>query len=715
MGAVLAFKGGDSAPVRTTDPVDAMYTGLAESIADFKIKTAQVDLSKAIRRSLIDDVPLAAEAPTGIGKTLAYLIGGLAAQQTLKSRGIELPLVVATGTVALQDQIIRNDIPKLVEAGSVGPHDFVLLKGRGRYFCPLNAERFIGDAEGSFQVDMFETNMGDLDLEDARIEALPMLAEFLDGRWEGEFDSWERGKVAALTRTMTSATSDTCLGRTCPHAERCPFRMSRRRAAESPIVVINHDLLLLDLAAAREAALGTDAAEVLPLDQYLLVVDEAHHLPEKSLEHLKSSVVFEKVNESLSSIAEWIDLAYKFPEVVARLAEKGLKMDELSVEPAREALTRLAQQSSELEVDESGYRIFLDGSLPDDLAASCLDLAMVLQAMGQAFSGAGETLKSSKIAERHPRLAMVIYGLAAQASAKASEFNRAGETLMKLASPSAERGCWSKPGVTIEASPIEAGAGLTELLWDSPRARTVMVSATLRDFDSLAHFRKECGFPENGYELILPYVFDYKASHLQVVSLQAPPTFAELDSWVAELESVLPSHIDPNEGTLILFQSKDLLNRLKPAVERVHPGGLWQDGTVSASVLKDIHRKRILEEGRGSYMSGLATMAEGMDLPGKLCTHVIIIKLPFSVPNDPLSQLRRARHTGSSYFGQQVLPAVLRKLNQQIGRLLRRETDRGRVTIFDSRLLTKGYGRKLLRALPPFSLNVQPTQGPTGR
>lgn len=714
MGAVLAFPGGDSAPERSKDPIEAAYADLAGAIPNFKIKPEQVDLSKAIRRSLIDNVPLAAEAPTGIGKTLAYLIGGLAAQHALQSRGTDLPLVVATGTVALQDQIIANDLPKLVEAGAVNPHDFVLLKGRGRYFCPLNAERFIGEAEAAFQVDMFDTNMGSLDLEDARIEAMPMLAEFLDGRWAGEFDSWERGKVSSLGRTMTSATSETCLGRTCPHAERCPFRASRRRAAESPIVVINHDLLLLDLASARESALGGDAAEVLPLDEYLLVIDEAHHLPEKALEHMKASVVFEKTHADLTGVAEWVDLAYKFPELVSRLEEKGLRMDELSVEPAREALNRLAQASAALEVDDSGYRIFMDGSLPDDLATASLDLAMVLQGLGNAFSSAGEALKSSRIPDRYPRLAMVVYGLAAQASAKAADFNRAGETLLKLASPSADRGCWSKPGVTIEASPIEAAAGLTELLWNSPRARTVMVSATLRDFDSLAHFRKECGFPEGGYEMILPYVFDYKASHLQVVTLQAPPSYSEIDAWVSELESVLPCHIDPGEGTLILFQSKDLLNRLRPAVERVHPGGLWQDGSVSASVLKETHRRRILEENRGSYLVGLATMAEGMDLPGKLCTHVIIVKLPFSVPSDPLSQLRRARFTGN-YFGQQVLPAVLRKLNQQIGRLLRRETDRGRVTIFDSRLVSEGYGRKLLGALPPFTLRVAPLRPRQGR
>jgi ATP-dependent DNA helicase DinG len=687
-----------------------MYSGLAAVISDFKIKPGQVDLSKAIRRALIDNVPLVAEAPTGIGKTLAYLIGGLAAQQSLKSRGIELPLVIATGTVALQDQIVSNDIPKLVEAGAVGPHDFVVLKGRGRYFCPLNAERFVGDAKAAFQVDMFDTNMGDLDLEDARIEALPMVAEFLDGRWSGEFDSWERGKVSQLARTMTSATAETCLGRTCPHAERCPFRVSRRRAAESPIVVINHDLLLLDLAAARAAALSGEGAEVLPLGQYLLVIDEAHHLPEKSLEHLKSSIVFSKLDGSLSAVAEWVDLAYKFTEVVSRLEEKGLRMDALSIEPVREALIALREASAAQDADESGYRIFIDGSLPETLSAACLDLSMVLQALGQAFGVAAEALKSSKIAERHPRLATVVYGLAAQASAKAAEFNRDGEILMKLASPSADRGCWTQPGVSIEASPIEAATGLTELLWESPRARPVMVSATLRDFGSLAHFRKESGFPANGYEMILPYAFDYSSSHLQIVTLQAPPTYSEIEAWTAELETVLPSHINPAEGTLILFPSRELLTRLRPALDRAHPGGLWQDGSVSASVLKDMHRKRILEEGRGSYLAGLATMAEGMDLPGKLCTHVVIVKLPFSVPNDPLSQLRRARFTEGSYFNQQVLPAVLRKLNQQVGRLLRRETDRGRITIFDSRLVTTGYGRKLLRALPPFSVQVKPAK-----
>lgn len=675
------------------------YRALAENIRDFRIKPEQVELSRAICRAMVSDVPLAAEAPTGIGKTLAYLIGSLAAQRELAARGQDMPIVVATGTVALQSQIMDNDLPKLVEAGLMRADEARLLKGRARYFCPLAAERLVGNRDVDLQYGLFEQEAREIEF--TRAAAIPLLDDFLSGEWGGSFDGYPL-PVRREVRSATSATADTCLGQGCPHLESCPYKLSRKQASTALLVVANHDLLLLDLEGHRKAMQDDDAgSEVLPCQNYLLVIDEAHHLPEKALETQKSVVDFLEIRALLAKVDGWVDAAFSIQEISNRLIDTGVNPGMLGTGDVSNDLEALASFTLTLEADESGARLFNGGELPNELVSKSMDLAMSAVTLGTLMDRAGKVLKSSKLADRMPRLAAVVHGLVASGLGLGGELSSAGEAAQSAVNARIGHGYWSKPGRTVESSPLHPGPGLSELLWESSRCRPALVSATLKDFQDLSHFRAETGFPEHGLELVLPHVFDYSKSVLQIAKLHTAPTYADMQEWTQELKFALADYVNPNEGTLLLFQSRATLEAVRPVLEKARPGGLWQTGGASVQRLKEQHQARILHEGRGSYLAGLASMAEGLDLPGKLCSHVIIVKLPFTVPSDPLSVLRK--RNDPKYWEHQVMPATLRKLLQQVGRLLRRDTDRGRVTILDNRLLTEGYGRRLCLALPPFS------------
>jgi ATP-dependent DNA helicase DinG len=699
MGAVLSFSGGGSPrPVREPDWAESAYQSLAENVRDFRIKPEQVDLSRAICRAMVSDIPLAAEAPTGIGKTLAYLIGALAAQRELAARGQDMPIVVATGTIALQSQIMDNDLPKLVAAGLLRADDARLLKGRARYFCPLAAERLVGDRDVDLQYGLFEKEAPELEF--TRADAIPLLDDFLSGEWGGSFDGYAL-PVRREVRSATSATADTCLGQGCAHLETCPYKLSRKQASTALLVVANHDLLLLDLEGHRKARQNDDSgSEVLPCQDYLLVIDEAHHLPEKALETQKSIVDFQEIQALLAKVAGWAEAAFSIQEVSNRLLDVGVNPDMLSTADVARDVDALTIYTQTLVPDESGARLFNGGDLPSELVSKSMNLAMSAVTLGTLMERAGKALKSSKLADRMPRLAAIVHGLVASGLGLGSELSNVGESAQSAVNVRVEHGYWSKPGRTVESSPLHPGPGLSGLLWESSRCRPALVSATLKDFRDLSHFRVETGFPEQGLELVLPHVFDYSKSVLQIAKLHTAPTYADMQEWTQELKFALADYVDPDEGTLLLFQSRATLEAVRPILEKARPGGLWQTGGASVQRLKEQHQARILE-GRGSYLVGLASMAEGLDLPGKLCSHVIIVKLPFTVPSDPLSVLRK--RNDPKYWEHQVMPATLRKLLQQVGRLLRRDTDVGRVTILDNRLLTEGYGRRLCLALPPFS------------
>lgn len=227
--------------------IDECYARLC-ALPGFVMRPGQKDLSYAMCKAMVAGEPIAAEAPTGTGKTLAYMVGAIAAAEALRTTK-DIPLVVATATVGLQSQILTGDLPKLVEAKIIGENDSVLAKGRGRYFCIQGAERLMSEGVPSAQVDFFDE---DGNKESASLKEVAELLEQWNGHaWTGDRDSYTR-PVSASSWTQVAASSATCLRHKCDFYNTCPFFNARRALSSSRIIIANHDLVLSDLSMERD-------------------------------------------------------------------------------------------------------------------------------------------------------------------------------------------------------------------------------------------------------------------------------------------------------------------------------------------------------------------------------------------------------------------------------------------------------------------------------
>lgn len=268
-----------------------------------------------------------------------------------------------------------------------------------------------------------------------------------------------------------------------------------------------------------------------------------------------------------------------------------------------------------------------------------------------------------------------------------------------------------KEGTTsLHTAPLEASDVLTPLLWENERARaSVMVSATLRDLGGYTRFSGRVGLPKTARFETLPYTFPYAKSKLVVAAMGATPKLAERRQFLTELSSKLPRAINSKEATLVLFPSWTMLREFAPKLKdrfgRDNVRVQGEDGRSIKMLVRD-HCEAI-DRGDGGILLGVQTLAEGLDLPGVYCTHVVIISLPFAVPTDPVEQ-ELSEILGNRYFSERSLPDAMTRLTQMVGRLLRRESDVGRVTIFDRRLASTSYGRQMLASLPPFEKVIEP-------
>lgn len=692
MAQVIALDEARCAPREAPGFIDEAYRRLA-ALPGFRVRADQVALSREVCQALLAGEPLAAEAPTGTGKTFAYLIGALAAAELMPTPQ-RPPVVIATATVGLQQQVLMGDLPRLVEAGILADAEAVLAKGRRRYFCVLAAERLVEDGAPVPQLELLDAERNE-QLEQA--EAVREMLEAFHGRaWDGDFDIYHGTPTSA--RDLVSASADTCLGRRCPHFDDCPFFRARARLAHARLIVANQDLVLSDLSMAL-----SEKDPLFPASHYLCVFDEAHNLPDKALEAGSANLQLELAHAELAKLPLAWKAVARHVELVRLLARQGIEADSFDPVALTGALEACAQEIRALAVDEETRQLrFAAGALPASLRAGAEMALSHVRARAKVLEAAIESLRGTALGERGAALASAIaeglHHLAGFAG-QLRELTRALELFVD--SRRAVRWVYHDgTQVSLHVCPLEGADILREILWASPRVRAVMVSATLRDFCGFERFAARAGTPANLRTLALPHIFPYRECELRVVDMVHSPRFETRERYEHELSELLPRVIDPVEGTLVLFPSRRLMRATLPAMraalgERV----LAQGDLAIRELLREYRRRR--EAGEGAVLCGLATLAEGLDLPGALCTHVVICALPFTVPTTPLER-ELAEQMGARYFRERVLPDALVRLIQMVGRLMRRETDRGRITLFDKRLVSTQWGRKLLAALPPF-------------
>lgn len=667
------------------------------------------EISNCLASASDDEPPpvCVVEAGTGTGKTLAYVLAVLPLAKALNRR-----VVLTTATVALQEQVLNKDLPDILQ-GSALQFSFAMAKGRGRYLCLARLDSVLrsGDSLDAIMDLYGET----LDVPDVSARQLyqRMLEEISSGRWQGDRDDWLEPVSDTQWRPVTVDNAQ-CMGPRCGHFSQCFFYRARESIQKVDCIVSNHDLLLSDL------ALGGGVILPDPEDT-IYIVDEAHHLPLKSNNHFAA---FTRIKGSMG----WLQQCEK---ALARLAGEKVLAEQLSLGQRQAAMTRtilaaaeelqqvllLLEQlvESEVQLDSYGNRsqhTFKLGQVPEALrevsaqlearhAALSSDFSLVLDEL-KGLADAGTELTLRLLAEQwFP----VVGGLAARADSSLKLWQLFARVDATGQVPQAR---WvtitefdQVRDFTLAASPILAANDLHENLWQRC-AGAVLTSATLSALGNFDVLTMRSGLPAHTRYLSIPSPFDFRRkARLVIPRMGCDP--AETDKHTDYIIRALPQILAPDSAALMLFASRrqmqDVMQGLPTAWrERI----LCQDDYQKIQLLK-FHRQRV-DQGQGSVIFGLASFAEGVDLPGKYCTHVLIAKIPFAVPNDPVEMTLSdwLEQQGKNPFMTLAVPEAAFRLVQACGRLLRNETDSGTITLFDERLVSKFYGKAILESLPPY-------------
>lgn len=649
--------------------------------------------------------PIAAiEAGTGTGKTLAYLIPAL-----VMAKAMGKHLVIATATVSLQEQLLNKDLPELREHAGLD-FDFALAKGRGRYVC--NSKLMAYDSTGSAEaVPLSFEEEGDAPLVSKEAWQLyrDMAQALLDGEWDGDRDNWPDILEHSLWQPLTSDHLQ-CTGRKCAYIKECVYFTNRETLEGVSCIVANHDLVLADL------ALGGGAILTPPEDTFY-IFDEAHQLPDKAQNHFGHRL-------RIAATRRWLEQLQKgLPALAKDFAEDSLGSDTFRrLVPAMDALGIVLEelyytleQLLEQEATNEGEmleRRFPINQLPESLLVQADTLLKATAQLEQLFNIVAARLQSvmdGDIPSLAPSLAEPWVSVIGQVQSRlaglhgvAAAYREAeAEDSIPYARWLTGRDYSSGTEYEINAVPVVPDDLLSSLLWESC-AGAVLTSASLTALGSFDRFYARAGLPEGSSCSQLPSPFNpSEAAVLHIPQDIADPS--DSDAHTRMLVELFPRMEEPGKGMLVLFTSRrqmqDVYDQLPASFQdQVLNQDLW-----NRQALLRKHRERV-DSGASSVIFGLASFAEGVDLPGDYCTHVVITRIPFSVPNDPLeaSAAEWVSLNGGNAFMDISLPDASRRLLQASGRLLRTEGDTGKITILDKRLVTKRYGRDLIAALPPY-------------
>jgi len=678
------------------DYIEKAYEALA-ALPNFRVRKGQKQLSMWVKHALLNKIPVAAEAPTGTGKTVAYLVGALAAAKESEANGVPMPIVITTATVGLQGQVVTGDLPRMVAAGLLEEGDAVIAKGRSRYFCIQSAERFVGETDGKSQFDFFNAEQNE-DL--VSVDDIKDILEQFHGRaWNGDVDSFKGNPPVFWAQV--EASSDTCTGRQCEHYEVCPYFADRRKLANAKVAIANHNLVLADLSQALE-----EKEAVFPYSKYFLIFDEGHHLPDKAMEVGTAALNFSEAEPVLQQVAPFVTSIFKHGELARFINAKDIGHNDFKIGPALALLKETRAAVAKLDVEPTTLqRRFPAGLVPDEVLFPAKLAYQELNLIKELVARTMTALKNCNLAEKKPELKPVLADILFHGSAINSKLKEFAKALSLFCAETSDirtvRWAYvSDPIVSIHISPVEGSDVLRRVVWDSPRAASALVSATLKDFGGFERFRERAGFPENGRTEALEPIFDYSTSEMVMAEMAYSPVAKERERYIVELLEKVPADINPAEGTLVLFSSWTMMRTVVDELKKHFGDKVLTQGDMGFRDLIKEHKSRI-DKGQGSILAGVATMAEGLDLPGKYCTHVMITAIPFTVPGTPLEE-ERAELMGDRYFRHHLMPDALVKLVQMVGRLIRTEGDTGKITLYDNRLYSKQYGRDIMAALPNF-------------
>jgi ATP-dependent DNA helicase DinG len=643
-------------------------------------------VARAVANARTKDSPLSPDqfaviqAPTGSGKGLGYLIGAV---PIALAKGLRV--VVSVSTVGLQEQLVSHDLAAL--AGVFPQMKVAIAKGRNRFACLTRTAEAVAAGGSTAAV-------------------VAQLGAMLDsGAWDGDVDSLDEHPPAAAWNEMTNDRMG-CANKKCASYSLCPYFRARADIAGANVVVVNHALLASDVAC---------GSTVIPnLATVFLVVDEAHRLPDATLNSLAGGHSIADgqawARQSLSSLGA---LRRRFANTAmadqAADAIESIQAIGFSLDSAQSEIDTIKPEQTS--TSKPGLVRFPKGVLPRRLAQVATRCKQDADTAATKVQGILDGLNGD-----------AGDGLADVALAKL--LSDTGRILGRMQSISRVWTLMDSPGATSEpvakwvefdgddlrvcVSPVGVGSYLYDALW-SKLAGSAHLSATLCTI-GFAPYLRESGLNLVGDVPTLSVASSYAYStQACLVIPDAAPCSKDVNAHTAFLIENIRSEmarVEKGAGGLVLFSSWEQLRTVAAAMPSDVRSTILCQGDMSRKKLLRQH-EALISQNVSSFIFGTsAAMEEGIDLPGRRCELVYMAKLPFTPPTDPVSEALREHLTsmGKDHFREVVMPKALRRLTQGTGRLLRSETDGGRIVVADRRLITTRYGRQMLRALPPYAM-----------
>ena len=625
---------------------------LAQAVEQFEPRAGQRAMALAVAQIFGDGGVLLAEAGTGTGKTLAYLVPAILSRQRV---------LISTGTKNLQEQIYFKDLPVLREALGV-PFKAAYMKGRANYLCLHRLDQLRASP------------------------AVPHDFVSMVDEWRSVTDTGDRAELRDLPEDSSlwhdvSATADTCLGNNCPQYQECYVTRMRQKAAESDLVIVNHHLLCAD-ASVRQSSYG----EVIPECRYA-VLDEAHQLEDVATQYFGIAISNYRVDDLVRDGERALNLG-TIEDADSNLRRSLRRVDD----HAREFFGRLAMaRQSRGSFGEERVRV--SGEWFGDIVDDGLGLISGLDALQHEMARMAGTGTGGSIANED----------AASLSQRAGEMRENLSFLLEASNPSFVYFLETRNrGVFLRAAPIDVSSIIREQLLDRMRA-TILTSATLTVAGSFEYVKRRLG-ADDANQLRVPSEFDFTEQAILYLPKQMPaPKSPEYGEAVAR--EVLDLLLRTEGRAFVLFTSYAMLRSVRDRVELDLPYPLIVQGTAPRSALLAQFRAT-----PNAVLFATSSFWQGVDVVGEQLSCVIIDKLPFASPGDPITAARIEAITaeGGDAFQEYQVPLAILAMLQGLGRLIRHRSDRGVLAVLDPRLRTMGYGRRFLDSFPPAPVTQNP-------